>query len=384
MQVTENKLCTGCRMCEKICPVQAIHMVENEEGFIYPEIDNNKCIKCNLCKRKCPQNEDEMKKNKDQIIMAVKNKESIEAKKSTSAGVSHVIAKEAIKKGYVVFGCVMDKELNVYQKQIDKIEDLDLIRGSKYVFSDTKDTFLQAKQLLEEDKKVLYIGTPCQISGLKACLGKNYDNCITIDIVCHGVPSLKLFKTYIKNLEKKFNSRIIKYEFRNKDKVEWGRFCSKVCTNEKDYYINADFDPYYYNFLKGTTYRESCYNCKYANFERQADITLADFWGIEKVDKTFFDKNGVSLVIVNSIKGKKCLKEIEEYVEIKNYSKEDASKKNGNLLKPTERPSIRDFIYEEIDDSNYIKNKLKVNKNIKTILKLIIPQFMWKFYKKIF
>lgn len=384
MQITDNKLCTGCRMCEKICPVQAIYMVENEDGFIYPKIDNDKCIKCNLCKRKCPQNEDEIKKNKDQIIMAVKNKESIEAKKSTSAGISHVIAKEAIKKGYVVFGCVMDKELNVYQKQIDKIEDLDLIRGSKYVFSDTKDTFLQAKQLLEENKKVLYIGTPCQISGLQACLGKNYDNCLTIDIVCHGVPSLKLFKTYIRNLEKKFNSRIIKYEFRNKDKVEWGRFCSKVCTNEKDYYINADFDPYYYNFLKGTTYRESCYNCKYANFERQADITLADFWGIEKIDKTFFDKNGVSLVIVNSIKGKKCLKEIEEYVEIKNYSKEDASKKNGNLLKPTERPSIRDYIYEEMDDSNYIKNKLKVNINLKTILKLIIPQFMWKFYKKFF
>ena len=189
----------------------------------------------------------------------------------------------------------------------DNKKDLVKMYGSKYVISDLKDNFLIIRKLLNENKKVLFCGVPCQVNALLNFLQKNYENLYTIEIICHGVPSQKLFSKYIEYLEKKDNCKVLKYEFRNKKAAYWGTYkaLATVKKNEKKYEkkINADLDKYYSNFLKGNCHRESCYVCKYAKKERNADITIGDFWGIEHINPNFIDKNGVSEIIINTKKG---------------------------------------------------------------------------------
>lgn len=385
LEIKDKAKCTGCRACEQLCPVKCIEMIEDEEGFLFPKIDEEKCINCGLCQNRCPQlksKEEDREKN----IYAVKPKEVEVAKKSTSAGMAYILMEKTINEKGIVFGCTYNENLEPIQIKVEKKEELQKLRGSKYVFSNTLHTYSEAKTALEENKKVLYIGTPCQIDGLYAFLGKKYENLLTADIVCHGVPSQKIFKKYIEYLENKFKAKVINYEFRNKDKAIWGEFCAKVTMdNGKIKYLNADEDPYYSNFLKGTIYRECCYKCKYANGNRLGDITLADFWGIEKEDSKFSSTNGVSLVIINSLQGKKAFESVEEQIEYKEFSIEQASSKNSNLKHPTKRSDVRNDIYQginEMDAKNYIKKKLKISNKMKKKIKKFIPKKVKKIIKK--
>ncbi len=385
LEIKDKAKCTGCRACEQLCPVKCIEMVEDEEGFIFPKIDEEKCINCGLCKNRCPQLKEKEEERK-KYIYAVKPKKVEIAKKSTSAGMAYILMKKTINENGVVFGCTYNEKLEPIQIKVEKEEELQKLRGSKYVFSNTLHTYSEAKKALEESKKVLYIGTPCQIDGLYAFLGKKYENLLTADIVCHGVPSQKIFKKYIEYLENKFKAKVINYEFRNKDKAIWGEFCAKVTMdNGKIKYLNADEDPYYSNFLKGTIYRECCYKCKYANGNRIGDITLADFWGIEKEDSKFSSTNGVSLVIINSLQGKRAFESVEEQIEYKEFSIEQASNKNSNLKHPTKRSDVRNEIYHginEMDAKNYIKKKLKISNKMKKKIKKFIPKKLKKIIKK--
>ena len=267
--------------------------------------------------------------------------------------------------------------MTVNQIEVTNLEGLDEIRGSKYIFSDTKETFVDVKNELLKDKKVIYIGTPCQIAGLKSFLKKDFDNLYTIDFICHGVPSQKLFLKYIKYLEEKIRQSIIYYDFRNKEKKVWGNFCAKILTNNnKNVYINANSDPYYYNFLKGNTYRESCYDCKFAKKERVSDITLGDFWGIELIDSNFYDDNGVSAVLINSEKGRKLFLELVNDIEFKEVLLDDILKKNKNLERPTERKITRNNIYYGIDTlspKKFVKKNLIIKNKVKNFIKTIIP-----------
>lgn len=377
IKIKNDYECTGCRACEQICPVNCITMVEDIEGFIYPNVDKEKCINCGLCKRTCPQINKLNKENKDSIVYAMKPKKIENAKKSASGGIAYILSEEYIKNNKIIFGCEFNENLIANHIKVENKENLNKLRGSKYVFSDTKNTFREAKELLNKGKEVLYIGTPCQIAGLKNFLNKDYQNLITIDIVCHGVPSPKLFSKYIKYLEFKLKSKIIEYDFRNKEKAKWGEYYAKVRTLNKDYFINANEDPYYHNFLKGTIFRECCYKCIYANMNRVGDITLADFWGIEEIDSEFYNENGISLAIINTKKGEKVFEEIKEQTEYKEFSKQQASFRNFNLKKPTQRPKIRDNIYKNIDLKNvkkYISKNLKIKNKIKNKIKKLIPR----------
>ena len=370
--------CTGCRMCAQICPVKAIDMKENEEGFFEPIINKEKCIKCSLCFKRCPQLNDVKIEKKINIskAFAVKNKNLEEQKKSSSGGIFSVLARYVLKNNGVVYGAAFNENFKLEHIRIDKQESLYKLMGSKYLQSNTQNTFELVKKDLNDGVNVLYVGTPCQIAGLRSYLGKDYEDLLLVDLVCHGVPSQKLFDKYLTWLKKKNNSSIIEYEFRSKEKNSWGLNLKVKFESGKERYIPANLDPYYKTFLNGSTYRECCYNCKYAKIERVGDITIADYWGIEKEHPDFYDKNGVSAVIINTNAGFKAFENIKDEVEYRDTEIEKIIAKNKNLKEPTTRNNIRTEAYKNIDIKKfkkYSKQNLKFRKNIKDIIKNLIP-----------
>lgn len=379
--------CCGCSACVQKCPKNAISLKEDEEGFFYPIVNKEKCINCGLCKKVCPfiNYEVEQKENYPKAY-AVKNKINKDIFNSSSGGVFIAIAKYIIKENGVVFGAAYDENNNVNHISVEREEDLFKLQGSKYVQSNILNTFKDAKESLDKGKKVLFSGTPCQIRGLKNFLLKDYDNLITCDLVCHGVPSQKLFKTYLKSLEEKYQKKIKKYDFRNKDKKGWGLTAKVTFEDGKSKYINSDFDSYYSNFLDCNTYRESCYNCKFTTTNRNTDITLADYWGILSIHNDFYDEKGVSLILVNSKSGLDLLNNIADNIELIETDLNYAITKNKNLIQPSVRPEKRNNIYKNIDNSsctNYIRDNLRYKITLKKVLKIFISNKLKKILMKI-
>ena len=372
----EKKYCTGCKTCEKVCPTNAIEFIENKDGFQEPIVNKEKCINCGICSKKCPQlNEVKNIYLNDVEVYAAKNKDIAIQKNSTSGGVFSAFALYVLKNKGAVYGCAFNDKLVAQHIRVDNINELYKLRGSKYVQSDTMNTFVEVKNDLLKNIIVLYVGTPCQIAALKSYLGKDFDNLLTIDLVCHGVPSPKLFSKYKEYLEKTNKAQILEYYFRNKERNIWGGI-KAVFNNNKTIYRNSRLDSYNNSFYKGMISREVCYNCKYSNSKRIGDITLADFWGIEKEHSEFYDEFGVSALIVNTQMGKRFFENIKNDLNIIKSDFSKVANKNRNLISPTERPSARNDIYCKIDAISYNKfqkDELRFRKNVKEILKNLIP-----------
>lgn len=379
--------CTGCRMCEKVCPTHAIFMNENEEGFIEPVINVEKCINCGLCYKKCPQlNEIKCHRLENVEVFAAKNKNLDEQKNSSSGGIFSVIANYVLEKNGIVYGCAFNNDLVAEHIRIDQKLNLYKLRGSKYVQSNTLNTFCEVKADLEENKIVLYSGTPCQIAGLKNYLGHDYENLITVDLVCHGVPSPKLFKKYKQWLEEKYKNKVVNYEFRNKEKSGWGLNSKVQFENGINKYFKFKLDPYYKSFIEASVYRNVCYSCKYSQLNRISDITLLDFWGVEKQYPEFFDYNGVSAILINTKIGKDILLNVQDSIELLEIELDKVTIRNENLIHPSIKPEIRKEIYIDIEKKNfetYIKENLKFKKEFKEIVKLLIPQKIKNYIKKV-
>ena len=378
ISILDKKNCTGCRTCEQICPFNAIKMVENKEGFIEPLIIKEKCTNCSVCSKICPQLNDVQIKRLEKIeAYAGKNRNTEIQKQSSSGGIFSALAEYVLDNNGVVYGCAFNENMNAEHIRIETKEELYKLRGSKYIQSNTKNTFKDAKNQLEKSKMVLYSGTPCQIAGLIAFLGKEYANLVTIDLVCHGVPSPKLFEKYKDWLEEKNNSKVVSYDFSNKEKNGWGVNAKFILENGKVKYFKAEIDPYYKSFLNSTTYRESCYKCKYSNTNRIGDITLADYWGIDKIHPDFYDEKGISAILVNTQKGKNFLEKLNKELILLKSKVENVSKQNHNLTKASIRNDIRNGAYKDIDNftfKKYIKRNLKFKKNLIDIIKNIIPK----------
>ena len=380
--------CCGCNTCMEICPQKAIKMIESDEGFLEYSINEELCTSCGLCIKKCPQIND-IKEEKTFVpkyyAAHMKSKDGII--KSSSGGIFQVIAKKFTDtNNYAIFGAVYDEDLNVKHDYIDNINDLEKLLGSKYVQSNISNIYKKVKDKLnEKDIKVLFVGTPCQIAGLNSYLNnKYYENLITIDLICHGVPSPLLFKKYIDYLELRHNGKVEKFNFRSKLKKEWGTNCYYKI-NGKEYYKPYYLDPYYYNFIKGTIYRESCYECKYARRERVGDITLGDYWGIDEIHPEIYNKLGNSIIIINSIKGENVFEKIKEEIIYIESTFEKMSKYNHNLISPTQRKDIRDSVYTNIRKEDFSRNMnryLNFNINYKNIIKSKIPNKIKKVLKK--
>lgn len=378
-----TEFCTGCRACEQLCPKRCISMKSNKEGFLVAEIDENVCIHCGLCQKRCPQNQ-LSEKHRPIKALAVRYKDNESLKNSASGGAFIAMAHRFVKQGGTVFGAAYLEDWKVGHVAVHDGADLYRLQGSKYVQCDTQHTYSEVKALLEDGKQVLYSGTPCQIGGLRAFLRKDYGNLLTIDLICHGVASPKLFQKYIEWLGKETGGKILYYNFRDKA-GGWGlgyRAKTKTKTKTK----TANLDPYYYHFLKGDTYRECCYRCNYCTQERIGDITVGDYWGIEREHPKFYSTKGVSVVLLNTDKALSLLERVKDVFYIQESTFEKAAKKNHNLLSPTPRPQVRNSIYahmEDMDTGTYFGTVLKTPNRLADRVKGSLPMRVKLIFKTI-
>ena len=295
--ICNKKDCTGCFACYNICPKNAIKMIHDDNGFIYPEIDIEKCINCNLCKKVCPAI-NKLEYQEIQSCYAAQRKNINKLNESSSGGVASVFAESIVKNGGIVYGATYEKSYQLHFIRVDNLKDINKLKGSKYVHCYIEDSYKNIKKDLINKKTVLFIGTPCQIAGLKLFLMKDYDNLICVDLICHGVPSQKYLKDELdKNID---INKITGLTFRNNNNfMIAGKNNNKVIINipiEKSRYLRGFLDCF---FL-----RENCYKCKYANPKRISDITIGDFWGIESDSKFYQNKsNGISVILINNTKG---------------------------------------------------------------------------------
>ena len=372
----DKSKCYSCHSCVLSCPKNAIRMQETSEGFLYPDV-NAECVHCGICVRACPALTPPAIDVFEKECYCAYLLDNEKRMQSTSGGVFSGLAEKIILDGGIVFGAAYDTDLNVSQIAVDNLNDLQKLKGSKYVESYTGDSFKQVKLFLDKGRSVLYSGTPCMIAGLKTFLGKTYENLITVDIICHGVPSRKLFRKYLEWLGKKYRGKIIYYGFRDKDVGGWS--CGgKAKTKTKTKTIAGSCDPYYASFLRGETYRESCYTCPFANTQRIGDITLGDFWGVERFYPEIDRTKGVSCVIVNSCKGQAFFDSVKEQLNTRRTNIESILFQNDNLKFPTQRSSMRNFLYDDIDASQIksVFSKFKYNKSLMFRIRVSISNYL--------
>lgn len=300
----EKQNCSGCTTCESICPANAIVMKYDEEGFLYPHIDSNKCLKCNLCDKVCPQKQSNAPYEKNVFkVFGVKNLEEKELNTSSSGGLFSILGNKAVDNNGVVYGVKYSNNWNAVHDSASSKEAIKEFKGSKYLQSDIRYQFKKVKQDLILGKTVLFTGTPCQIHGLKQFLSKDYENLITVDLICHGVPSPKVFRDYIAYIEKKYRNHVAMINMKDKTNG-WGHQSLRIYfTDGTSMFGKADSDLWNTIYYSYQVLRPSCYNCNYSNYHRVGDISIGDFWGVEKAIPNFYDSRGVSLVFVNTQKG---------------------------------------------------------------------------------
>ena len=375
--------CVGCRSCEQVCPKRAIVIREQEEGFLYPYVDEEKCIDCSLCVKHCPTQVTKNNSIAPISVFAFRNKNDAQIMQSASGGVGVLTAQKIIEENGVSYGVAYDEGFRAKHIRVDDLSELPRIQSSKYVQSDTGDTYSQVQKDLQSGKKVLYTGTPCQIDGLYSFLGKDYENLYTIDLICHGVPSPKFFKKYLEFRDRRTDGKTIYFNFRSKDKRGWGtQYLLKTKTKTRTKTKVLSLDRYGKHFVMGDCYRESCYQCDYANIHRVGDLTIGDFWGIGKSHPDFYSEKGVSSILVNTEKGQKLFNSIKSEGWVINATLEEAMVKQGNLVHPTKRPLERDTFYRNIDRDDFIDN-LKVGLQLKDRVKSILPRNLVRFLKQI-
>lgn len=349
IRITEKSKCTGCSACSSICPKQCITITADNEGFLYPVVNAELCINCGLCEKVCPILNGKTSTNEREIkaYAAINNNEEIRLK-SSSGGIFTLIAESVIDKGGVVFGAAFDNDFKVIHKYTETKEGLEDFRGSKYVQSVIGETYKQAKNFLESGRIVLFTGTPCQIGGLYSYLGKDYDNLITQDLICHGVPSPMVWRKYLEYRESVSRASARRMSFRRKN-CGWKTFSvSFEFSNNTEYVAKLTDDPYMQAFLRNLCLRPSCYDCKFKTKHRQADITLADFWGAQNFLPEMDDDKGTSLIIINSDRGKDIFNKISNKTKFSEVNIEEAIKNNSSMIQSVVLPKKRENFIADI------------------------------------
>lgn len=349
----KKEQCSGCHACYNACPKSCIKMVSDNEGFLYPEIDTVQCVDCGLCKKACPAYSEYKGSLKGEAYACVNNDNDIRLS-SSSGGIFTLLAENILNKNGAVFGAAFDDDFNVGHICVTSTEELSALRGSKYVQSTVGDVLSKVKLFLDDGRVVLFTGTPCQISGLKTYLGTDYDNLITQDIICHGSPSPKIWRKYL-NYYKKTNSEIDSVFFRDKSKG-WANYSLSVRFSDGSECANVFLNDLYMRaFLSNLSLRPSCYNCKSKSVERESDITLADFWGVKSVAPDMYDDKGVSLVLVNTPKGKHIFEEIKNDMKYMKVDFDSAIKHNPSVSVSVMMPKNRKKFFDNADNMDFSK-----------------------------
>ena len=370
--------CCGCGACMNACPKNAISMRSDEYGYIYPHVDHEKCVECGLCTQSCRFSNSET--TVPQKVYAAANQKCDDIMNAASGGVFTAVASEFLKNGGAVFGAALsfnDGHASVKHIQISSINELWKLQGSKYVQSEIGFTYRQAKNCLQSGQRVLFSGTPCQIAGLKSFLRRKYDNLYTVDLICHGVPSSKLFDDYIQQKNTKLGAITTNFKFRDK-KCGWGENTSLEYTKDnqnKVIYSPARLESYCSLFLDGVICRENCYSCPFAKSERIGDITIGDYWGIEVVhpelldNPEFEESKGISCILVNSAKGQELCDSAKGNLSFYKSSIDKVVAHNKQLRHPSLKPQMRDLVSNAYKHGGYLAvEKIFISKYKKQLL----------------
>lgn len=355
----DAKLCCGCGACEQKCPSGAISMVLNDEGFLYPVVDDERCDNCGLCEKVCPlANGGYTNTSSAEVpqVFAAQHLDKEVLANSTSGGAFTALVDAFCGENYVIFGAEFDDNFFVRHSWITDKQDLQRFRGSKYMQSDTGHCYSQAKAFLDQGQKVLFSGTPCQIAGLKSYLSRDYPNLLCVDLVCYGVPSPLFFKKYKNYLENQYKSKIISINFRDKNRIGWTgsrmsvRFANGKCYSKFGIAID---DSYMKGFLLGFFFRPTCYVCPFAKSRRISDMTIGDFWGIDKYKDDFDYEKGVSLIFVNTALGNTVFNKAKKYLFWEAADFKQAAAENTHLLCPIAEPKNREQASADLQSRSY-------------------------------
>ena len=330
IQIDKKENCCGCTACESVCPRNCISMISDAEGFKYPTVKKENCIGCRVCEKVCPVISKDSHNLSTQIcetyVGYFENEEVRMA--SSSGGIFSAIAQGVISRNGAVFGAAFDKNFEVRHIEVEDVQGLGWLRGSKYIQSNLSGVYEDVHKELKKNRPVLFTGAPCQIAGLKGYLREDYSNLITVDILCHGVPSPKVWKRYLYELELE-NGKIKSINFRLK-KPGWYDYSTRIEFCSGKVIEQSHFDNTFMKlFLGDICIRPSCHKCRFKNINRISDITIGDCWGIDRIDQDFQDDRGVSVIILHSEKGKTIFSDIKNQLYYKAYDLEKVLPSNS-------------------------------------------------------
>ena len=411
-EICDINLCTGCAACASVCAHKAINMVEvPPHGYLHPKINNDLCVDCGLCSKTCPAN-NPPEFNSPLTAFAAISKNHDDLMSSSSGAASSVLATHIIKKGGVVYGSVEEDYTHIAHQRIDSLGDLPKIKGSKYVHSYTTDIFPKVKADLQQGLEVLFLGTPCQIAGLRKYLRKSYDNLTLVDLCCHGVPSQKFLRDDVEHLcdvtfrnkgdmskpwdrwglyvtfrnkgdmSKPWDRWGLYVTFRNKGDMSkpWDRYGIYLSGKEKNMIISPFLkDNYITAFMSGLLFRENCYTCPYARAKRVSDITIADFWGYQ--GKQIKTDDGISLLMPSTKKGMQLIASCQSAFYCEERLAAEAIKGNGQFNHPSSRPKERDTFLRMYSEDMQEAYRIALRDYIKNYKKRILKGKVYKVLK---
>lgn len=385
INITNKQDCCGCSACVQRCPKHCIHLTEDTEGFLYPIIDKKICINCGICENVCPL----LHLSKPITVLktlAVKNVNEEERFSSSSGGVFISIAKAILQKGGVVFGAVYDEHWEVKHTHAETEKNVKAMMGSKYLQSRIENSYIETERFLKSGREVLFTGTPCQIAGLRYFLRKNYPNLLTVDFLCHGVPSPGIWRKYLYEIfpnlhtysssslnitptitsisfrEKTHGWKSYSIEFRGNPISQTGRNIILLSEIHRE-------NPFMRGFLSDIYLRPSCYNCRCKNGVSQSDLTIADYWGIDKLMPDFDDDKGIGLVLINTSKGESYFNLLN--MEVRLSTLKDAQQFNGGFKENIKMHPKRDFFFKQLSEGKSVSKTVEQCLHVPIYQKLI-------------
>lgn len=362
--LAKKSLCVGCSSCSATCPHQCIIMEKDSEGFLYPNIDFKQCISCGLCEKSCPILIDKTEHLYSTKFYAAQNRNNDVRRISSSGGIFYALALAIINQGGVVCAAKYSDEFEVIHSIATTEEQLDDFCGAKYAQSEIGQCFVKIKRILIDGYKVIFIGTPCQVEGLRAYLKCSYENLYLVDMVCHGVPSPFVWKKYLREREQydANGGRIVKVNLRDKS-TGWSKYNYSVkfdYINGKKYLMNQNDDMFMKGFMSNVFLRPSCSSCKFRGIKRNSDITIGDYWGIWKQYPSFDDNKGTSLVIIHSEKGDGLWNNIIDQLKVLEVSKEEAIQYNPSVIENSISSQKRAIFFKGIYRGKSVSEMVKL------------------------
>lgn len=339
IEIKEKEKCCGCTACFSVCPKEAITMRADEEGFQYPYVDDDKCINCGLCERVCPiLNKEPPEIDQPLKAYVVRNKDREALKYSASGGFFSAVAEYVIAMGGCVYGAIYDENMVVRHWGTQRREDIARFRSSKYVQSDINGVFEEIQARLQENMLVCFSGTPCQVEGLKKYLRKEYKNLITVDLICHGVPSPMLWEQYVKSQQTKYKSEIVSANFRNKDYGYQNSTLKLSFKNGKEHHGSSRNDEMMRCFFGEISSRPSCYNCSFKFAKHESDFTIFDAWHGAKLIGQTDDNKGYTHLFVQTERGQYVLQQLKNSLDMVEIDAEDAIRLDGPMVRKSAKP----------------------------------------------